>query len=206
MTVSIVTAKRLNDYMSSPEWTPEQTTAVQDVLDGLERELESALYGAWITPRRITEVAPILRSGLVATTQVVHTLHRIGDVVVDDAHPPVLPWVLRDHRLRTLSPGSPPASFTLGEAAGWGSGRADTVDSVGRVVVDYDGGWGEDPALVLAILRKAANWANNWTEDSIRITDTDGATPPPMTEEWTADELAALGVYRNLTAVRRGRP
>lgn len=205
--MGVVTAKRLNDYMSSPEWTPEQVSAVEDVLAGLERELEGALFGAWITPRPTFEVAPILRSGLVATTQVVHAVTAINGTTVDGTHPLAPPWVVRDHRLRTMTPGAVPVltPFSLSAPTAWDAGRAGATDAVGSVSVEYEGGWGADPAIVLAILRKASNWALNWTEDSIRIRETDGTTPPPLTEEWTAEELAGLSAYRNITAVRGRR-
>lgn len=199
--MGVVTARRLNDFMSSPEWSPAQQNAVQDVLDGLEASLESSLFGAWITPRRAAEVAPILRSGLVATRQPVHALATVDGVAVDADHPLAAPWTLSNNRLRNMMAGvsTPPLIFDLT------SPRPTSGSVIGQVAVEYDGGWGAEPALVLAILRKARNWARNWLEDTVRIRDADSEQAPPLLEEWTEAELKALGRYRLVTAVRSGR-
>lgn len=205
--MGVVTAERLNDFMSSPEWTVEQRDAVQDVLDGLESSLESSLFGAWITPRPTAEVASILRSGLVATRQPVHTVKKVDGVVVDADHPLAAPWVVSGNRLRNLLTGvsAPALAFDLSAPNMWPASRPSSGSVIGHVTVEYDGGWGADPALVLAILRKARNWARNWLEDTVRIRDADSEQAPPLLEEWTEPELKALGRYRNLTAVRSSR-
>lgn len=206
--MGVVTAKRLNDFMSSPEWTVPQQNAVQDVLDGLEGTLESLLFGAWITPRPTAEVAPILRSGLVAARQPVHAVTRIDGVAVDEDHPLAAPWTLVRHRLHNATAGvSAPAlsPFTLSDPLPWGSARSRDSSPIGRVTLEYLGGWGDEPAIALAILRKARNWARNWLEDTVRIRDADSEQAPPLAEEWTETELDALSVYRNLTIVRGGR-
>lgn len=196
----IVTRQRLNAFMDSPEWTPEQESAIDDVLAGLESTLEAALFNAWITPRDAAEVAPILRSGLVATRQPVFRVTSLDGVVVDDTHPLPAAWKVSDHRLRAVQAVWFPSVLT--PAADWGRSRM-TGSTIGEVSVAYEGGWGADPALVLAILTKARNWARNWLENGLTVRDTDGQASAPLVEQWTPDELESLSRFRNLTAVRR---
>lgn len=199
--MGVVSAERLNDFMSNPDWTPGQRNAVQDVLDGLESSLENHLFGAWITPRPTTEVAPILASGLVAARWPVYAVRKIDGVTVDTDHPLAAPWTLENRRLRTAAVVTtfPPV---LGLSTPWGSGRVAATKSTGQVTLEYEGGWGDEPAIVLAILRKARNWARNWLEDTVSFTETEAQQPPPLAEEWTKAELDSLSRYRNITAVR----
>lgn len=203
--MGVVTPQRLNKSMGSPEWSADQIDAVTDVLNGLESNLENALFGAWITPRATAEVAPILDSGLVATRQPVHAITKIDGVVVDTEHPLAAPWTLERHRLRTASAGV--SAFVLGpvtplDPLPWGSARVGGTSSIGQVVLEYSGGWGDEPAIVLAILRKARNWALNWLDGSAHVRDATAEQDPMLSEIWTEAELKPLGTFRNLTMLR----
>lgn len=199
--MGVVNATRLNHFMSSPEWTPEQSSAAQDVLDGLESQLESRLSGAYITPRTLVEVAPVLESGQVATKQVVHSISSIGGVVIEEDDPLPTGWMLNtgEHRLywTSTAPLFPPVSSLYPWAPSVSHVRAQ-----GSVALIYEGGWGADPGLVLAILKKAAKVMINYHDDSIIIRDTDASKPAPVQEDWTDDEIKSLGTYRNLSAYR----
>jgi len=203
--VTILTPKRLNDYMSSPVWTVEQKDAIADILDGIEGELEGHLSQAYITPREMYEVAPILKSGLLATRQPVHTVLSVDGTVVDAGHPLQLPWVHTEYRLRhTAITGYPPGVLTLPSASdAWGSANIARVENAGQATVRYMGGWGDERTLVRAMLKKAAAIARNRFDDTITVNGTDNENAPrPERETWTADELAPLGIFRNIGAYR----
>lgn len=218
--MTVVTPAHLNHYMNSPEWTEEQKMAVGFILRGLESELSGHLSGANITPRQMHEVAPVLSSGLVATRQPVFTVLQVDGVAVDDDNPLQLPWVHTEHRLRhTRSPSTSYGLLTLPSAStAWGEANIPRVDAVGQVTVTYMGGWGINPtvegvdnpalidtsALFLAILKKAKAVTNNRFDD--RIGTSSGAENEnvvrPERENWNKDELAALGIFRNIGAHR----
>lgn len=218
--MSLVTPERLNDYMNSPEWTNAQLRAVRDILRGVQGQLEGCLSGAWLTPRQCFEVAPILRSGLVATRQPVFTVLQVDSVTVDSGNPLQTPWVHTEHRLRNIATGavSPTLLALPSTPSAWGAANVPHVESVGQVSILYLGGWGENPtaegvfnpalrdtsALILAILKKAKAITNNRFDD--RIGTSGGAESEnvvrPERETWTADELAPLGIFRNIGAHR----
>lgn len=201
--MTILTVPRLNRYMNSPEWTEDQKLAAEDIVAGVESRLEDALFGAYITPRTMVETAPILRSGLVATRQVVHSVTVVDGVTIDEGHPLAYPWVLSEHRLRRIGalPVSYP-SFSLTPAS-WGGDTVPYTDAIGQVDLVYQGGWSDDPGLVLALLNKAQSIMLNRFDDSIRARNMDAERAPvTFSEEWTKDELDSLGTYRNLTARR----
>lgn len=219
--MTLVTPKRLNNYMNSPMWTPEQEDAVGDILRGVESQLEGLLSGANLTPRQVYEVAPILPSGLLATRQPVFSVLKIDGVTVDSGNPLQLPWVHTEHRLRHTTPGGYPSGVLALPSAtldAWGSGNVSRVENAGRATVLYMGGWGENPsadgtfnaalrdtsALVLAILAKAKAIVNNRFDD--RIGTSSGADNEnvvrPERETWTGDDLLPLGVFRTIGAYR----
>jgi hypothetical protein len=69
----------------------------------------------------------------------------------------------------------------------------------GSVHLEYMAGWGAEPALVLAILRKAHTIMDNRHDDTVTVRGLDAQDPPKLSPEtWSADELAALGTYRRL--------
>lgn len=195
--MGVVTQERLNSFMSNPQWTQGQKAGIQDVLDGLERDLESALCGAYITPRTLIETAPILFSGQVATKQVVYKVLSIDGTELDADDPLPTGWYLHPgHKRLYWDITSLPSSFLLSSPAAPG------VRSIGTVRLTYEGGWGADPGLVGAIMRKASAIVFNLHDDSLRTRGTDGSRPLPMETDWTEAELAALGSYRNLSAFR----
>lgn len=198
--MGIVDAKRLNKFMSSPEWTNDQTLAVGDVLDGLERTLESKLSNAFITPRPCVEDAPILESGLVATRQRVQSITVLDGTTIPEGDPIPTGWVIdARHRLRRVS--APPLLSAVPISA-YVTNPMGHVRSTGWVALTYLGGWGEDPGLRLVIMKKAANIVRNMHDDTLATSGTDGSQPARAEEEWTDEEIAALGTYRNLAAFR----
>lgn len=202
---TLVTPERLNNYMNSPRWTEEQQEAVVDILEGVEGELEGCLSGAYLTPREMYEVAPILTSGLLATRQPVYAVLAIDGVTVDSGHPLELPWVLTEHRLRnTAVTGYPPGVLTLPSTSdSWGSANVPRVENVGQATVRYMGGWGPERALIRSILKKSASITRNRFDDSIAVNGTDNENASrPERETWSADELKPLGIFRNLGAYR----
>lgn len=195
--MALITVQELNDWMSNPEWTPGQRRTAGVILDGVERGLEKALYNSYITPRVLSEVAPILDSGLVGTRQPVSAVQEINGVTVDETHPLAFPWVIVDYRLRHADP----VTFVPNTApyTAWGVAAVPHYRARGQVQVTYRGGWGEEPALVLAMLRKAQTLMGNRFDDSVLARAMDAQQPIPLgAEDWTEDELRPLGTYRNL--------
>lgn len=200
--MGIVSAKRLNNFMSNPEWTTGQTKAVEDVLAGLERTLESKLFNAYITPRVCVENAPILASGLVATRQRVQSVTVLDGTTIPDDDPLPEGWTVDARlRLRRVGPLSTLAPLPVSSYTPFADPSA-TVRSVGWVSLTYLGGWGDDPGLALAIMKKAADIVKNLHDDSLTTSGTDGSQPARVEQEWTDNEIKALGTYRNISAYR----
>lgn len=200
---SIVSAARLNRFMSSPVWTPEQWEAAIDVIEGVESSLAGQL-NTYILPVPFSETVTVLRSGQVNTSHPVSVVTKINGVVVTGDLP--TGWKLQEHRLYTAE--FPSAGlgqpFTL-DTWGLGTqmGEVHRVDGLGPATVEYDAGWGNVPALRLAILKKARTVFRNQHDDSIVVRDLDAAQAPrPDAEEWTDVELKELDRFRNLTAWR----
>lgn len=203
--MTILTPEQLNGFMNSPRWTSEQERAIGYIIAGVEGNLEGSLSGAYITPRQMFEVAPILPSGLLATRQPVAVAQVVDGVTVDDEHPLALPWVLTEHRLRRTDVLSAPSNLlTLpSSTSAWGQGNIPRVENIGQATVQYLGGWNDEPALVLAMLNKCAAIVRNRYDDTIAINGTDNENVPRREREtWSDDELAPLGVYRNIGAYR----
>lgn len=198
--MGVVKADRLNRYMSSPQWKTEQYKAAQDVLDGLERDLESQLCGAYITPRTLMETAPILQSGQVATKQVVHKVTSINGVALADGDPLPTGWWLHPGHKRLYWRGSSPPTLTVSSPLNWNP--VGHVRSIGTVELTYEGGWNDDIGLINAIMKKASAIVFNMHDDSLRTAGTDGSRPQPVSTDWTDAEVKALGSYRNLSAYR----
>ncbi len=213
----IVDVKRLNKYMSSPQWTDDQQDAAADVLAGLESTLESALYGSFISTRPRVEEATVLESGLVVTRQPVAWVASIDGVATDvpempeDATPGegqtlASPWTLTEHRLRRIGrPGALGGYSSLfpPDPTAWGIPVGRVGGGVAVVTVEYLAGWGNVPALAKAILDKARAIMFNTHDDTAAMRNTDAAKAPPVpSEDWTDTELAKLGTFRNLAAWR----
>jgi hypothetical protein len=197
---SIVTPARLNRFMSSPHWTPEQWEEAAAVLEGLEGTLAACL-NTYIKPVPYAETVTILGSGQLNTSHPVAEATKINGTVVSDPLPSG--WALREHRLFSPPPsplfGQP---FTLSQ---WNSAYGDTsrVEGVGTASVEYLAGWGNVPALRIALCKKARIVFRNQHDDSVRVSDLDADdVPKPGEEEWTDAELKNLERFRNIVAWR----
>jgi len=74
--------------------------------------------------------------------------------------------------------------------------------SIGWVALTYLGGWGDDPGLRLAIMKKASDIVKNLHDDTMTTSGTDGSQPARVEQEWTDAEITSLDTYRNLSAYR----
>lgn len=200
----IVTSQQLKHFMSDPKWTETQEMAAEATLAGVEASLEDRLYGAYISLRPArAETAIVLASGTVDTRQPVHSVTSLNGTAVDDAHPlDAAAWSIYDGRLHSLTQAAAVPSGPVGTLwpgwDGWGSDRS--IRTAGTVLLTYVPGWGDVPALRLAILRKAKAIMDNYHDDSILARNTDAQKPPPLVPEtFTDDEMAQLGTYRWLT-------
>lgn len=199
--MSIVTVEQLIKKLSSIVWNDEQEQIAQIVLDGVEEALEDRLYGAPISPRfSRAELAPILDSGQVATRYPVYSVSALDgtDITLDIEHPQADWWTLEKGVLWRSSAEAP-----LTQTYPYGGGRVPHTRNTGAVLVTYRPGWGNRPALALAILNKAADIMGETQDDSLKVRNTDGTKLPPLPPmEWSDKEIASLDTYRNLTAFR----
>jgi hypothetical protein len=200
--MSIVTAQRVNDYLSNPFWTETQWDEAARLCAEREDDLAERLSTP-IEPIGWTETAAVLDTGLVATTYPVFAVTEFEGAAVDDDHPLPTGWRLVRHRVRADvgSAVSVPVTWSsYGTLWPRPSGAASRIQSVGQVNIAYQAGWGEIPALVNAVVRKVAAIMKNRHDDTL-VTDDAGSASgrqvPTVTEEWTADELAGLGAFRN---------
>lgn len=197
--MAIVDAQRVNRYLSDPFWTENQWTEAETLCVEKEDELAGRLVSP-ITPIPFSEVAAVLDSGLVATTYPVVTVTAFLGDPVDEDNPLPEGWALINHRVRNTA--NAPALGTLTSSTFWtlSNGAASRIQGGGRVNIDYQAGWGAAPALANAVLRKVAAIMKNRHDDTL-ITDDAGSASgkqtPTVREEWTDNELATLGVYRN---------
>lgn len=204
---SIITAARLNRFMSNPKWTDEQWLAAVDVIEGVESQLANEL-ATFIKPVPYVETVTILGSGQVNTSHPVAAATKIDGTVVADGDPLPDGWTIREHRLYTTrQPASPllgqPFTLTTWDLVRSGFGEVPRVEGIGSCAVEYLAGWGNIPALRLAILKKARIVFRNQHDDSIVVHDLNADAPPEREkEEWTAEELKDLERFRNLAAWR----
>jgi len=196
----------LNRYMSEPRWTTAQEIEADRHCAAVERELEGHLFGAKITPVPMTEVAAVGREGMVTTSLPVASVISLNGAPIttgDDG--PVLPegYSLRSHRLWLAS--TTTDAWTFGVP--WFESRPSPYSGAPyytgySVTVQYLGGWGAEPALVEAILRKAARRMSGRHADTVVLTGLNAqpANAPANGESpnFTEDDLKALGPYRNL--------
>jgi hypothetical protein len=198
---SIVTPARLNRFMSSPRWTPEQWEEAAEILEGLEGLLAGCL-NTYIKPVPYSETVTILGSGQVNTSHPVAGVTKINGTTVADPLP--IGWTIREHRLYSLTPPSPLMGqpFTLSSCGG-SLGEVGRVAGVGSCSVEYLAGWGNVPALRVALLKKARIVFRNQHDDSVRVNDLDAEdVPEPGEEEWTDAELKNLERFRNIVVWR----
>lgn len=198
--MSIVDAQRVNSYLSDPYWTENQWLEAAKLCEEKEDELASRLVCP-ITPTPYSESATVLDSGLVATTYPVASVISFLGEPVDEDHPLPEGWALTQHRVRATATSTPLSVGLLSSTAFWQvSGSAPRVQGGGQVAIEYRAGWGEVPALVNTILRKVAAIMKNRHDDTLVTDDAGSATGkqvPTVVEEWTDNEIATLGIFRN---------
>lgn len=198
-----MTRTELHRYMSEPRWSTAQEQTADEILAGVESDLEGALYGAVITPQLRIETARITPEGLVQTSLPVHRVLALDGVVLaasDLADPQTdlpLPtdYTLVNHRLRHAV-----SAVDRSLAAGWPFIAPALSASAGVVPIRYMGGWGKVPALADAIKRKAAARMGNRHADTMGVTGVTAASPKTVAavEEFTDADLRSLGRFRNL--------
>jgi hypothetical protein len=148
------------------------------------------------------ETVTILESGQVNTSHPVAGVTKIDGTAVTDPLP--AGWSIREHRLFSMLPASPLLGrpFTLSQWGG-GQGELGRVKGVGSCSVEYLAGWGNVPALRIALCKKARIVFRNMHEDSVRVSDLDAEdVPKPGDEEWTDAELKNLERFRNIVVWR----
>lgn len=200
----------LHRHMSEPRWTNAQEAEAERVVEAVERDLAAALYGAQITPVARTEVVPVTREGMAATSLPVDSIQSLNGVpIVTTDDVPALPegWTLRDHRLWT-----PPTAVPLQLGAQlvvspWDDRYGYDAYSGGpfytglTVAVAYMGGWGGEPAIVGAILEKAAIRMSGRHADTVVITGLNAQAAnraPNASPNFTEDDMRSLGRFRAL--------
>lgn len=192
----VLTALRVNKYLSEPFWTESQWAEAETLCLEKEDELAARLVSP-ISPTPYEETVTVLDSGLVATTYPVASVSSFLGAPVDETHPLPAGWVLVNHRVRAT-----PASTLTINPLGMSimGGVASRIQGDGQVSIGYEAGWGGVPALVNAILRKVAAIMKNRHDDTLVTDDAGSATgkqKPTVVEEWTDNEIATLGVFRN---------
>lgn len=199
--MAVVDAARVNRYLSEPFWTETQWAEAETLCVEKEDELAARLVSP-ITPISFEETAAVLDSGLVATTYPVVTVTSFLGDPVDDTHPLPAGWVLVNNRVRA-TPASTviPTPSLEGLTSFWSVlGAAPRLQGSGAVAIGYQAGWGPVPALVNGIVRKVAAIMKNRHDDTLVTDDAGSATgkqTPTVREEWTDNELATFGVFRN---------
>lgn len=200
--MAIVTAQRVNSYLSSPFWSEDQWTEAEKLC--VEREddlLIAQLSSRPVDTEDYRETAAVLDTGLVATTYPVLAVTEFLGSPVDDDHPLPDGWALVGHRVRMDPNAASPVTWSsYGTLWPRPSGAASRIQGSGEVSIAYRAGWGEVPALVNAVLRKVAAIMKDRHDDTL-VTDDAGSASgrqtPTLTEEWTDAELAGLGAFRN---------
>lgn len=194
----------LHRHMSEPRWTAAQEAEAERLVDAVERELSAALYGAQITPVPRNEVVGVTREGMVATSLPVATIISLDGVAIATTEDgPVLPaeWLLRDHRLWSLAvAGGPVQLYGLpwSRDVGYTGGPFYTGATV---ALQYMGGWGSEPTLVEAILRKAHIRMSGAHSDTVAVTGLNAQPANQQTREspyFTDDDMKSLGRFRAL--------
>lgn len=206
--MGVVSGARLHRFMSEPRWSAAQAEVADLLCEAVETTLEDALCATFISPRPWVETARILTDGgLVDTGYPVHRVTRIDDgPTIAEGDPLPDGWRFAAHHLYRTSTGLGGATTTVTPESGllYPFAGVTALGSVtprydGAVHLAYDAGWGAQPTLVLAILRKAQVLMANRHDDTMTARGLDATKPPKLGEEtWTKDELAQLGRYRRL--------
>jgi len=190
----------LHRYMSEPAWTPAQEQEADRVCAAVESELEGALGATRITPVDWTETVPVTRDGVLDTTYPVLAVLGIGGVEIAEGDPLPDGYVLREgHLVMTDTAGALDPLGALGWTTRTGTPPPDPPYTGAWVALHYRAGWGEHPALVEAILAKAAIRMGNRHADTMVISGMTAAPPPPAPSRgFTLEELERLGRFRRL--------
>lgn len=198
--MAVVDAQRINDFLSNPQWNPAQWQECATLCEQKEALLADRL-NTKITPEPWTEEAPLLSTGLVGTTYPVYQVTRLNGADIPTGDPLPDGWLVQNHRLRR--PPSTTFGLTGGFTLGGLSGLPARVENVGVVSLSYLAGFGAVPSLVASIVERVAAVMVNRHDDSVTVTeDGQARARAPLSEEWTDDDIAALGIYRNLVVFR----
>lgn len=197
----------LHRAMSEPKWTTAQQAEAERLVDAVERELSAALYGAPITPVPRNEVVGVSREGMVSTALPVAAVVSLNGVAVDAAPEggvQVLPtgYTLRNHYLWRDDVSSGARTYDLQWLYEYRQPAGSALPYTGlSVAVQYLGGWGAEPSLVEAILRKAKIRMSGAHSDTVVITGLNSAPAngqPRESPNFGDDDMKALGRFRAL--------
>lgn len=200
--MGIVTAERVNRYLSSPAWTGAQFAEAEDLCEEFEAKLADQLNTP-ITPKPYSEIATILDSGLVATAYPVAAVSALNGQAIADGDPLPAGWVLVDHRIRQKPLN--PLTLTVSTLAFFPSGVAARTQGFGAVDVSYLAGYGDEPTLRTVIVEKVGAIMLNRHDDTVIARGLDASAPAPVAGSagnWTEQELAPLGRFRNIVVWR----
>jgi hypothetical protein len=188
----LITAKRLNRYLSNPSWTEDQWEEAAEIPEEVEGELEAALNAPISAGPPVTEYGALLESGVLALSRPVAGVDTLdGTTIVADALP--TGWSLHDDGCLHFADVAVGLPVVLGTRGYGGVHHAFTARTV---ALTYRPGWGDKPALRSAILRKSANRFLNRHDDTVTARNLTAEAPPPLTENWTKGDLDKLSVYR----------
>ena len=206
--MGVVTRKMLHRHMSEPSWTTAQETEADRLVVAVEQELSARLYGAPITPVPRSEVVTVSREGLVATSLPIATLTSLNGLAITTDPVTGLPtnlpsgYSLRGHRLWQDTAAGLPLAFGVPWFDSARAAYSDYPYYTGySVAVQYLGGWGAEPTLVEAILRKAAARMSGRHSDTVAITGLNAQpanTSPQLSPDFTDADMKALDRYRSL--------
>ena len=183
--MSIVTVPEFQNYLSGVKLTDIQSLDAQNILDGVQSELETYLNRS-IQQRRVAEVLDVTGRGTVhVSNSPIAELYGVHTVT---------------------GAGTPSEAKIVLPAGGWKPGRnfirlGWSSCGVGQVYVDYLGGYNGDqiPGLKLAITRVAAREFVHNHSDGMTVQNTElrpPEDPSPVAKGWTIDELAKFDRYR----------
>lgn len=197
----LVTAERLNSFLSKPHWSDEQWIEAEDVCAEVEDELRARLNAPISPGLARTETAVLIDSGLLVCKLPVHTVTRFNGVDIPEGDPLPEGWMLDEGYVTKDDPTTayPFGYPTLGGPA---APYAHHAFGLSAITLTYVPGWGDVPALRSAILRKCqARWLNRH-DDTVTARDLSAEAPPPLPEEWTDADIKALHLYKWTTVHR----
>lgn len=194
---SVVTVDQVRDYLSSPPWSAKQEATCALEIATKQSQLERFLQVP-IDPVDRTDNARILPSGLVCTDLPVYTLIAVDSVPTVAGVPPI-PYTLKDGWLYGQE-------LDTGYSTGALNSRPFSLVAGGynpRVLVHYLGGWGGQPDITGAIIRKVAAVMLNRHDDTVVARNLDAEKPKEVSEAWTDQELLSLRSRKRPAGVNR---